>query len=168
MKIRKSYISVLGFPCGSIGKESACNVGDLGLISGLGRSPGGGKGYPLQYSGLENCLGHKELDKTGRFPLSLSDPVVQGKELGGPFLGRLIYPDLWMLSFTLLSPLPHLLPSPQGHTHPGPHQTRNNRARAGAQGQTTNSRSPSAQASPPCLAPLQWAGRAQPRILKRW
>ena len=43
-----------GFPCGSAGKESACNVGDLGLIPGLGRSPGEGKGYPLQYSGLEN------------------------------------------------------------------------------------------------------------------
>ena len=51
----------LGFPGGSSGKESACNVGDLGLIPGLGRSPGEGKGYPLQYSGLENsmdCIGH--------------------------------------------------------------------------------------------------------------
>ena len=50
-----------GFPCGSAGKESACNVGDLGSIPGLGRSPGEGKGYPLQYSGLENsmdCIGH--------------------------------------------------------------------------------------------------------------
>ena len=42
------------FPCGSAGKESACNAGDLGLIPGLGRSPGEGIGYPLQYSGLEN------------------------------------------------------------------------------------------------------------------
>ena len=47
---------VLGFPCGSAGKESACNVGDLGLILGLGRSPGEGKGYPLQDSGLENSM----------------------------------------------------------------------------------------------------------------
>ena len=46
----------LGFPCGSAGKESACNVGDLGSIRGLGRPPGEGKGYPLQYSGLENSL----------------------------------------------------------------------------------------------------------------
>ena len=46
----------LGFPCGSAGKESARSVGDLGLIPGLGRSPGGGKGYPLQYSGLENSM----------------------------------------------------------------------------------------------------------------
>ena len=45
-----------GFPCGSAGKESACNAGDLGLISGLGRSPGEGKGYPLQHSGLENSV----------------------------------------------------------------------------------------------------------------
>ena len=44
------------FPCDSAGKESACNVGDLGLIPGLGRSPGEGKGYPLQYSGLENSM----------------------------------------------------------------------------------------------------------------
>ena len=44
----------MGFPCGLAGKESACSVGDLGLIPGLGRSPGEGKGYPLQCSGLEN------------------------------------------------------------------------------------------------------------------
>ena len=50
-----------GFPYGSAGKESARNSGDLGSIPGLGRSPGEGKGYPLQYSGLENsmdCLVH--------------------------------------------------------------------------------------------------------------
>ena len=47
-----------GFPCGSAGKEFACNAGDLGLIPGLGRSLflGEGKGYPLQYSGLENSM----------------------------------------------------------------------------------------------------------------
>ena len=44
----------LGFPCGLTGKESTCNVGDLCSIPGLGRSPGERKGYPLQYSGLEN------------------------------------------------------------------------------------------------------------------
>ena len=50
-----------GFPCSSDGKESACNVGDLGSIPGSGRSPGEGKGYPLQYSGLVNfmdCIVH--------------------------------------------------------------------------------------------------------------
>ena len=44
----------LGFPCGSAGKESPCNVGDLGSIPGLGRSPGEGNGCPLQYSSLGN------------------------------------------------------------------------------------------------------------------
>ena len=50
----------LGFPCGSAGKESTCNVGDLGWIPGLGRSPGEGKGE-LQYSGLENSLGSQRV-----------------------------------------------------------------------------------------------------------
>ena len=49
-------IIALGFPCGSAGKESTCSMGDLGLIPGLGRSPREGKGYPLQYSGLENSI----------------------------------------------------------------------------------------------------------------
>ena len=44
---------VLGFPCGSAGNESVCNAGDLGSIPGLGRALGEGKGYPLEYSGLE-------------------------------------------------------------------------------------------------------------------
>ena len=44
------------FPDSSVGKESVCNVRDVGLIPGLGRSPGEGKGYPLQYSGLENSM----------------------------------------------------------------------------------------------------------------
>ena len=44
------------FPCGSAGKESSCNVGDLGSIPGLGRSPGDQNSYPLQYSGLENSM----------------------------------------------------------------------------------------------------------------
>ena len=48
--------SVVGFPFGSAGKESTCNMGDLSLIPGLGRSPGEGKGYPLQYSGLEKSM----------------------------------------------------------------------------------------------------------------
>ena len=51
-----THSSVLGLFCGSAGKESACEAGDLGLIPGLGRSPGEEKGYPLQYSGLENCM----------------------------------------------------------------------------------------------------------------
>ena len=46
----------MGFPCGSAGKESTCNAGDLGSIPGLGRYTGEGNGYPLQYSGLENSM----------------------------------------------------------------------------------------------------------------
>ena len=67
----------LSFPCGSAGKESTCNEGDLGSIPGLGRSPGEGKSCPLQYSGLENCMdfiyspwGCKELDTTEWLSLS--------------------------------------------------------------------------------------------------
>ena len=66
---------LLDFPCGSDGKASAYNVGDLGLIPGLGRSPGEGNGNPLQYSCLENPMnrgawqvyspwGRKESDTT--------------------------------------------------------------------------------------------------------
>ena len=54
--LNKKELSPKGFPCGSAGKESACSVGDLGSIPGLGRSPGEGNGYPLQYSGLENSV----------------------------------------------------------------------------------------------------------------
>ena len=64
----------LGFPGGSAGKESACNAGDLGSIIGLGRSPGEGKGYPLQYSGLENHKeDHKESDTAEQLSLSPTD-----------------------------------------------------------------------------------------------
>ena len=48
--------TVWGFPGGSAGKESAHNAESLCLIPGLGRSPGEGKGYPRQYSGLENSM----------------------------------------------------------------------------------------------------------------
>ena len=51
-------IPVLVFLGGSVGKESARNEGDLGLIPGLGRSPGEGNSYPLQYFGLENSMDH--------------------------------------------------------------------------------------------------------------
>ena len=49
----------MGFPGGSEGKESACNVGDLRSIPRLGRSPGGGNGNPVQYSCLENPHGQR-------------------------------------------------------------------------------------------------------------
>ena len=49
-------LSQMGFPGGSAGKEPACNVGDLGSILGLGRSPREGSSYEIQYSGLENSM----------------------------------------------------------------------------------------------------------------
>ena len=63
----------LWFPCGSASKESAFNMGDLGSMPGLGRSPGERKGYPLQYSGLQNSMdsvvcGVAESDMTERLP----------------------------------------------------------------------------------------------------
>ena len=74
---RLPYPAFLGFPCGSAGKESDCNVRDLGSVPGLGRSPGEGYGYPIQYSGLENSMdcslwGCKESGMTFTF-ISLSD-----------------------------------------------------------------------------------------------
>ena len=82
----------LGFPCGSAGKESACNARDLGLIPELGRSPGEGKGYLLQYSGLENSMDSivhgvaKSQTRLSDFHLLLYLPRV----LGG-LNGRCIY-----------------------------------------------------------------------------
>ena len=76
--VQQSDSVIHGLPCGSAGKESACNMGDLGSIPGFGRSPGEGKGYPLQYFGLENSMdwlysprGWKELDMNKWLSLSL-------------------------------------------------------------------------------------------------
>ena len=73
-KIYANFEYFLGFPGGSDGKASACNVGNPDLIPGLGRSPGEGNGNPLQYSCLENpmdgrsarlqSIGCKELNMT--------------------------------------------------------------------------------------------------------
>ena len=86
----------LGFPCGSDGKESACNSGDLGLIPGLGRFPGEKKGYPLQYSGLENSMdsprARKKLDKTERLSLTAflcSSPPIY---IPSPSFGDILLP----------------------------------------------------------------------------
>ena len=51
-----TLVLCVSFLCGSASKDFACSAGDLGLIPGLGRSPGEGKSYPLQYSGLENSM----------------------------------------------------------------------------------------------------------------
>ena len=65
-QIVRSYIC-FEIPCGSVAKESACNAGDLGSIPGLGRSPREGKGYPLQYSGLENSMDYRVHGVTKRW-----------------------------------------------------------------------------------------------------
>ena len=73
----------MGFTDGSVDKESSCNVGDLGLIPGLGRSPGEGKGYLLQYFGLENsmdCIVHgvlKNRTQLSDFHFHFQDHAIQ-------------------------------------------------------------------------------------------
>ena len=54
--ITRKRRALVGFPCGSTGKEPTCNAGDLGSIPGLGRSTGEGKGYPFPYFDLENSM----------------------------------------------------------------------------------------------------------------
>ena len=86
----------LGLLCGSAGKESSCNAGDLGLIPGLGRSPGEGKGYPLQYSGLENsmdCMGSQRVryDQVNRHRLP-SVNILSDKLLTCKLCLRLCFP----------------------------------------------------------------------------
>ena len=76
-----------GFPGGSAGQESACNAGDLGSISRLGKSPREGKGYPLQYSGLENSIVHgvsKSWTQLNDFHITSDPPVsaLTGSSLG--------------------------------------------------------------------------------------
>ena len=65
-----------GFPDSSVGKKSTCNAGDLGSIPELGRSPGEGKGYPLQYSGLDSPWGCKESDTTEQAKKQANSPRV--------------------------------------------------------------------------------------------
>ena len=90
-KGQATHSSTIGLPCGSAGKESACNAGDMGSIPELRRSPGGGNGNPLQYSCLENpqgqsslvgysSQGHKELDTTERLSVSCIHEVVQYRQ----------------------------------------------------------------------------------------
>ena len=72
-----SATGLWGFPSSSDGKESACSAGDLGLIPGSGRSPGGGNGNPLQYSCLKNSMDRGDWQATVRgvekSPTQLSD-----------------------------------------------------------------------------------------------
>ena len=88
-----------GFPCSSAGKESTCNVGDLGSIPGLGRSPGEREGYPLQDSGLEDsidCVVHgvaKSWTHLNNFHFHF---MMQGS--GGPALWGSLGPPPYLMS----------------------------------------------------------------------
>ena len=80
-----------GFPGGSAGKESACHVGDLGSILGLGRSPAQGKGYPPQYSGLENpmdCMVHRVTKSRTRLSNFHFTPALAGEFFTTEPLGK--------------------------------------------------------------------------------
>ena len=103
----------LGYPGGSAGKESTCNTGDLGSIPGLGRSYGEGKGYSIQYSGLENsmdCIVHG----VAKSQTGLSDFHFQCMGVNHPFAtskSHHIFPLFQWLS-TLAAHWNHLLHSP--------------------------------------------------------
>ena len=89
----------LGFPGGSNGKESACNVGDLSSVPGLGRSPGGEHGNPIQNSCLENPHGQRSLvgySPWGRKELDTTERLSTPERKGGSFY-------LYMEAFLLIT-----------------------------------------------------------------
>ena len=129
LKVCTKSVVLMGFPCGSAGKESACNAGNLGLIPGSRRSPGEGKDYPLQYS----CLGNPMDSGAWRATYSLSgrkgwdttEPVCthvwwgSWQGWGGPPLLRRLFPGTGHAACVCIShPLarsrwqPWLRPSP--------------------------------------------------------
>ena len=100
-------------PCGSVGKESTCNVGDLGLIPGLERSPGGGNGNPLQYSCLENLHGQSSMERYSPWGCKESDTTEQlnpahGISQGLSPTGSL--PSWWMMPCTCTCAYTHIQP----------------------------------------------------------
>ena len=108
------FLAPQSFPCGSAGEESAYNVGDLGLIPGLGRSPGEGKGYPLQYSGLENsmdCIVHgvtKSQTRLSDFYFTCS-PKTAGTCYGFPSPFKSFSTSIFLSSHLHLLPLEFLV-----------------------------------------------------------
>ena len=82
-----------GFPCGSAGKESTCNAGDLDSIPGLGRSPEGGHGNPIKYSCLENPM---DIRAWSEFPFpspgDLPDPGIESRSPALPVVSSLTEP----------------------------------------------------------------------------
>ena len=96
------HSSPMGFPGGSAGKESACNVGDLGSIPGLGRSPGEGNSYPLQCSGLEKSMNYtvhevaKSQTRVSNFHLSPMAALTSFHRLSGLKQSKFIPFLFWM------------------------------------------------------------------------
>ena len=90
----KALIPFMGFPCGSPGKESACNAGDPGMIPGLGRSAGEGIGYPLQYSWAslvtQLVKNPPAMWETWVQPLGWEDRLEKGKATHSSILARRI------------------------------------------------------------------------------
>ena len=119
---------LLGFPGGSAGKESICDAGDLGLIPGLGRSPGEGSSYPLQDSCLENpmdrgilegCIswGHKESDTTEE--LSTAPELAKGDKNAGICVCRCLCNDGAKFTIQVSPSLPLLwVPDKMGTSDP--------------------------------------------------
>ena len=101
-KGQATHSSILGLPCGSSGKESTCNAGDLGSIPGLGRYSGEGKGYstlvfwPGEFQGLYGTWGCQELDTTEQ--LSIQQQSIPGglvvKKISPCQCGRHGFPSL--------------------------------------------------------------------------
>ena len=113
-----------GFLGSSAGKECGCNAGDLGVIPGLGRSPGKRKGYPLQYSGLENsmdCIAHRVAKSRTRLSdfrftslgMDYTSPSIRSGNIGlswlSDSLGLWTFPCLWALSCKILMAKPVVL-----------------------------------------------------------
>ena len=97
-----------GFPQSPVGKESACNAGDPGSIPGSGRSPGEGKGYPLQYCGLENsmdCIVHGAAKSRTRLSDFQFHPPPGWKPPSFPLLELVICQCSLCVSFHLLCSL---------------------------------------------------------------
>ena len=112
----------LGFPCGLAGKESTCNVGDLGSIPGLGRSPGKGKGYPLQYSGLENSMDYIVHGIANFFRASLvsqrvkSLPAMWDTHRFDPSVGKILWRRKWQPTAVFLPRESHGQRSPADYS----------------------------------------------------
>ena len=104
--LKNFYCSSMGFPCGSDSKESACNEGDLGLIPGFGRCPGGGHGKWLQYYCLENA--HKQRSLVGYSPWGHKESkTTEQLSIRCPYVPHFVYPFICRWTLGMLPPFGH-------------------------------------------------------------